>query len=56
MTASTPSFETKSSPDLNHALDDLLRAFDTYKEENDRRLADVAHTLRLAHVSAARSP
>ncbi len=41
MTTSTPSLETKSSPDLSHAIDDLLRAFETYKEENDRRIADV---------------
>jgi HK97 family phage major capsid protein len=41
MTTTTPSLETKSSPDLDHALDDLLRAFETYKEENDRRLADM---------------
>jgi len=33
--------EIKSTPDLGYALDDLLRAFETYKEENDRRLADV---------------
>jgi HK97 family phage major capsid protein len=33
--------ETKSSAGLDHALDDLLRAFETYKEENDRRLADI---------------
>ena len=30
MTDSTPSLETKSSSDLHHALDDLLRAFETY--------------------------
>ena len=41
MTATTPGLEIKSSPELNHALDDLLRAFETYKEENDRRLADI---------------
>ncbi|MEO8650999.1 MAG: phage major capsid protein [Hyphomicrobiaceae bacterium] len=33
--------ETKSSADLGFALDDLLRAFETYKEENDRRIAEV---------------
>ena len=33
--------ETKSSAGLDHALDDLLRAFESYKEENDRRLADI---------------
>jgi len=41
MTTSTPGLEIKSSPELNHALDDLLRAFESYKEENDRRLADI---------------
>jgi HK97 family phage major capsid protein len=41
MTASTPHIETKSSPDFSHALDDLLRAFESYKEENERRLADI---------------
>ncbi len=40
MTA-TSAPETKSTPELGLALDDLLRAFETYKEENDRRLADV---------------
>ena len=38
-TTSAP--ETKGSADLGFALDDLLRAFETYKEENDRRIADV---------------
>ena len=37
--ASAP--EIKASTDLGFALDDLLRAFETYKEENDRRIADV---------------
>ena len=41
MTTSTPMLETKSSSELNHALDDLLRAFETYKDENDRRLSDI---------------
>ncbi len=41
MTSTTPGLEIKSSPDLNHAIDDLLRAFETYKEENDRRLSDI---------------
>ena len=38
-TTSAP--ETKGSADLGFALDDLLRAFETYKEENDRRIAEV---------------
>jgi HK97 family phage major capsid protein len=38
-TTSAP--ETKGAADLGFALDDLLRAFETYKDENDRRLADV---------------
>ena len=33
--------ETKGTPELGYALDDLLRAFETYKEENDRRLSEV---------------
>ena len=33
--------ESKGSADLGFALDDLLRAFETYKEENDRRIAEV---------------
>jgi HK97 family phage major capsid protein len=41
MTTSIPILETKSSSELNHALDDLLRAFETYKDENDRRLSDI---------------
>lgn len=36
-----PSPEKKGAADLGFALDDLLRAFETYKEENDRRLADI---------------
>lgn len=38
---STSAPEIKASADLGFALDDLLRAFETYKEENDRRIAEV---------------
>ena len=41
MNAATSHLETKGAADLGFALDDLLRAFETYKEENDRRLADI---------------
>lgn len=41
MTTSTSAPETKGAADLSFALDDLLRAFETYKEENDRRLVEI---------------
>jgi HK97 family phage major capsid protein len=60
MTHTTP-IETKGASDLGFAIDDLLRAFEAFKDTNDRRLddierrqsADVLTTEKLARIDRA---
>ena len=53
--------ETKGASDLGFAIDDLMRAFEAFKDTNDRRLddierrqsADVLTTEKLARIDRA---
>ena len=54
----TPSPETKGASDIGFLIEDLHRAFESYKADNDRRLgeiesrgaADVVTTDKLARI------
>jgi HK97 family phage major capsid protein len=41
MTVPAPAYETKGASDIAGVIDEMLRAFEAYKETNDRRLAEI---------------